>query len=238
VLLDDLGQMRRNVDGDVDLAVLEGGHADGVVGNRLEDDGLDVGGAPPVIGDGLHHDLLVLGPAHELVGPGADRIPGDRRGVLARVLLGRVHGRAPEGQVGDEHRPRLLGVHAYRVLVHDLDPIDEAEGRRAPELVGGIGQPLEAELDRLRVKVLPVVELHALAELDLPGGRRHQLGKLGGQPRHQLQALVPLDEQGEHLSPHVGGGLLRLIHHVERGRVHTLGDDDLAHRGREGRGGK
>ena len=238
VLLDDGGEVRRDVDGDVDLAVLERSHADGVVGDGLEHDGLDVGRAPPVAGEGLHHDLLVLRPAHELVRSGSDRVLGDGRGVLPRVLLGGIHRRLPQGHVAHEHRPRLLGVDPDRVGVHDLHVVDGSEGRGAAELVGRIGEPLEADLHRVCVEVLPVVELGALAQLDLPGGRSHQLRQLGGQPGDQLQALVALDEHVEHLGPDVRRRLLLLVHHVERRRIHALSDHHLARGSGHGRPGK
>jgi hypothetical protein len=120
------------------------------------------------------------------------------------------------------------------VPIHDLDPVEEAEGRRAPELVGGIAQPLEAELHGLGVEIFAVVKFHSPAQLDLPGRGRHQLRELGGELRHQGQALIPRHQHVEHLGAHIGGRLLRLIHHVQRGRIHTLGDDHLARRGRDG----
>ena len=48
----------------------------------------------------------------------------DEGRVLARVGLGRVHGRLAEGHDGGEGRPRLRGLHAHGVGVHDVDLVD------------------------------------------------------------------------------------------------------------------
>ena len=232
VLLDDAAQVGWDVHRHVDLGVLERGHPHRVVGDRLEDHGLDLRGAVPVAREGLHHDLFVLGPADELEGPGADGSPRDRDRVLARVLLGRVHRGLAQGDVAQEHRPRLLGVDPHGVGIHDLHPVDRRERRGAPQLVGRVGQALDAELDRVGVEILAVVELDAPAQLELPGGRRHQLGHLGRERRHQLEGLVALDQALEHLRAHVRRRRLLLVHHVERGGVHALRDHDLARGGR------
>ncbi len=216
----------------VDLAVLQRGHPHRVVGDRLEDDRLDLRRAAPVAREGLHHDLFVLGPADELVRPGPDGGPGDRGRVLARVLLGRVHRGLTQGDVAQEHRPGLLGVDPHRVGVHDLHPVDRGERRGAAQLVGRVGQTLDAELDRLGGEVLAVVELDAAPQLELPRGRRHQLRHLGRERGDQLEGLVALEQRLEHLRAHVRRGLLLLVHHVERGGVHALRDHDPALGGR------
>jgi hypothetical protein len=82
-------------------------------------------------------------------------------------------------------------VHAHRIGIHDLDAVDGAE-------VGARAQSrrldtLEAELGRLGVEGLTVVELHALAELDFPCCRRDEFRQLGGERRHDLEILVALD---------------------------------------------
>src|ERR1700730_8146027 len=115
VVRDDVGQMRRDVDGHVDLAVLERGHPHRVVGDGATHDVLDLGRAPPVTWVRLEHDLLVLRPLHEAVRPGADGSLGDERAVLAGIGLGRIHGRLGEGHDGHEGRPRLARVPAHRV---------------------------------------------------------------------------------------------------------------------------
>jgi hypothetical protein len=96
------------------------------------------------------------------------------------------------------------------------------------------GHALEAELHRVGVEVLAVVELDALAQLHFPHGRRHQLGQLDGEAGDQLQVGVALHEHVEDLRGHVRGRRLLLVHGVERGRIDALGDDDLAG-GRRGR---
>ena len=117
-------------------------------------------------------------------------------------------------------------MHAHRGGVHDLDAIDGTEvGARAQRR--GL-DALQAELHRLRVELLAVVELDALAELDFPDGGRDELGKLGGQSGDDLEIVVALHEAIEDVPGDHGGGGLLLVHGVERGRVHSLGDDDLA----------
>src|SRR5262245_35221936 len=228
VPLDDPGEVRGDVHRDVDLAVLQRGAPHRVVWDRLEDHRLDPGRPTPVAGEGLHHDLLVLGPAHELVGPGADGILRDRRRVLARIFLRRIHGDLAQGNVAQEDGPRLLGVDLHGVGVDDLHPVDRRERRRATELVRRVDEALDAELHGLCGEVFAVVELDALAELDLPGGGRHQLRHLRGERRHELEALVALEQRLEYLGAHVRGRLLLLVRHVEGLRVHALRDHHLA----------
>ena len=125
-------------------------------------------------------------------------------------------------------------MHPDGVRVHDLDALDRREEGRAAELPLAAREALEAPLRRLGVEVLPVVELDALAELDLPGRRSHELRHLGRERGDDLEALVPLVERVEDVATQVRCGCLRLVHHVERRRVHALRDDDLA-RGSGGR---
>src|SRR4030095_3677109 len=95
----------------------------------------------------------------------------------------------------EEYRPRLLGVDLHGVRIDDLHPVDRRERCRAPQLVGGISETLEAELHRIGVEVLAVVELDTTPQLHLPRGRRGQLGHLGGERGYELEALIALEQR-------------------------------------------
>jgi len=82
-----VGEMRRDVDRHVDLAVLQRGDPHRVVGDRPETTVL-IFERRASRRRWLQHDLLVLGPAHELVGPGTDRLARDVGGCLPAYALG------------------------------------------------------------------------------------------------------------------------------------------------------
>jgi hypothetical protein len=91
---------------------------------------------------------------------------------------------------------------------------------------------LQAELHRVRVELFPVVELDALAKLDLPHRGGHQLRHLAGERGHDLEVLIALHERVEDVGGHHRRGRLLLIHGVERAGIDSLGDHDLALGGR------
>src|SRR2546425_1090170 len=168
----------------------------------------------------------------------AGKQPADisRQPIGTGIRLGRVHRHLREGHDREEGRPRLGGVHADRVRVHDLDRLDGAEVRRRAQL--GILDTLDAELRRLGVEVLAVVELDALAELDLPRGRRHQLRHLGGEGGDDLEVRIALPERFEDVRGDDRRRRLLLVHDVERRRIDALRDHDLARRRRRRRDGQ
>jgi hypothetical protein len=59
--------VRGNVHGHVDLAILERGHPDGVVGNGAKHDRLDPGRSAPVLVVRVELDAVVFDPADEPV---------------------------------------------------------------------------------------------------------------------------------------------------------------------------
>ena len=135
-------------------------------------------------------------------------------------------GITPQGQLGVQDGEGLGGDDVDGVLVLDLHAIDGPEGRHA-EVVGRVGHPLQAELGHLGVELLPVGELHPLAELELPGGGIDQLVR-GGQPGRDLQVLVA-DQQGVvDVQEHVEGRRLLVVLGVQRRGIHPLCHHHLA----------
>src|SRR2546426_12327587 len=85
--------------------------------------------------------------------------------------LGRHDEGVREGRAVDEVRPGLLREESRRMVVDDLHLPDEApvRGRGEVALAGRIERVVDRGLDRRGGKGLAVVELDALAELELPG---------------------------------------------------------------------
>src|SRR5437667_122171 len=106
----------------------------------------------------------------------------------------------------------------------------------------GIGRKISvltlgAPPHRLGVDLLPVVERDPLADLELPGGRVDELPRLG-QPGDDLEVLVAEEERVVDVQEHVVGWGLLVPLRVQCGRVHALGDHDLALGGRQSGRGK
>ena len=185
----------RDVLDDVGLAVEQGGDPRGGLGDEPERDALDLRLAAPVVGVRLQRHPVALHPLDELEGAGPDRMEGEVVALLLHVLW-RQHDDAPAARVGgagQEHGERPLADHVDRVLVDDLDPLHRGERRLGPRL-RVVELALDAELDGVRVEGLPVVELHAAAQLELVRGRADEpprLGQAAGEPH----PLVP-DQQG------------------------------------------
>ena len=129
--------------------------------------------AAPVRVVGLDHDAVVLGPLDELERARTHGLEvglhvADLRHVLGRELVHEGHARRHRGV-------RHLGVEAHRVGIDDLHALDRAEPALLRRLEVRAVDALEGELDRIRVEGLAIVELHALAELDLPHLVAHEL---------------------------------------------------------------
>jgi hypothetical protein len=119
-------------------------------------------------------------------------------------------------------------VDAHGERVHDLHVAERSEGGSPAHLVLGVHQSLEAELDRLRVHRLAVVELHAGPELELPHRGSHELRHLAGEGRLYLELGVALEQRIEDVPADVPRRRFLVIHRIEGGRVHALGDGHLA----------
>jgi hypothetical protein len=119
-------------------------------------------------------------------------------------------------------------VESHGERIHDLHVAQRSEGRSAAHLVLGIHQSLEAELDRLRVDRLAVVESYAGPELELPHRGGDELGHLAGEGRLHLELGVALEQRIEDVPADVPRRRFLVIHRIEGGRVHTLGDGHLA----------
>ena len=114
----------------------------------------------------------------------------------------------------DEGAERVFQHHLHRVVVHHVGVVDHHVEALPLQVVLRIAGAIEAELHRRRVERRPVVERHALAQMEdeLLGifARLEALGEL----RPQFHVLV------EHIEPfeHQPRGRLRQVV-VEIGRV-------------------
>src|SRR5436309_15679327 len=114
------------------------------------------------------------------------------------------------------------------VGVQNFHSVQHVWTRRAAELVCGINEALDAELYRLRLEVLSVVELDALPKPDLPQGRRDGSRQLRGQAWDRLEGFISLDERLEDLSADVRRRCLLVVRHIESAWIGRLGNNDLA----------
>ena len=107
---------------------------------------------------------------------------------------------------------------------HDLPVVG---GARVLERAGEVVPAVEVEADRLGVERLPVVERHALAELERPDGAvRVRLPALG-EPRHGLgRARLQEDERLEELGDGADRLTVRNERAVEHDRVGRAGEDE------------
>ena len=150
--------------GDVDLAPLQHRRSRGGIRDALEDEPLHRRHLAPVRLVGLHDQLDARRVAHELVGPQADRllleaVVADLLDVLLRHDPARA---AHEGAV-ERHEvgPRLVQVKAHAIGIDDDHlPHLVVQDLRA---LGAV----EAELHVLGGEGVAVVELQALAQLEL-----------------------------------------------------------------------
>ena len=151
--------------GDVHLAALEHGHARRGLRDHLEHDTLDARRLAPVALEGLHHQLDARRVAHELVRAQADGMLLEAVGTdLLDVLLGHDPARAADDRpvVAHEVGPRLVQREAHAGGRDDGDLLDLVVQQLALRAV-------EAELHVLRGERIAVVELEALAQLELVG---------------------------------------------------------------------
>ena len=197
---------------DVDLTRAQTGQPRRGVGNPAHHQLLERRRLPPVLGHRLEAVVVALPALDVAVGSGADRVQG--RLLLAHrlhVLLRRDVLVADELRDLGRHLPQaILEVQHDRVLVGDLDTVevDAEEGRGAARRVR-----LEVLLDR-ELHVLgghlaePLVELHALAQLEGPGSHLVRRLPFRGQPRTHSKGLgIARDERVVDAVPE---GLLRL----------------------------
>src|SRR5437016_3177961 len=167
----------RDVGDDVGLPLLERDDAGEVVGDRLPDDPVDrrrpALPAPPVA-VGLHHEPLVLHPLHEAV---RARAHGPPRQLL-HALLGREARREDlSSHLRQTHEQQRIGLLRHDTTgrrVRDLDRLDRREARRRDGPARN-QVALERRPDVLRRQRHAVVELHPLAERELPRGVVHVL---------------------------------------------------------------
>ena len=179
-------------------------------------------------------DAIALRVAHELVGPGADR-------RLAGVEI--VGGRLRRG-LRDDRDLRHVGGHqriGRRGLEPDRQRIDDdhlldllrvgGERRRA---VRHRRHALDRGDDVGRGEVAAVVELDALAQLELPRQRVDRL-PFGREPRLELRLLVALHEVAEDVGGDVVVRREVVIVRIDGGDVGAEADGQIRGRGRERR---
>ena len=127
------------------------------------------------------------------------------------------------GQGGEEGEVHLLEVQDDRVVVQNLDAV-QVLGIGfdvGPQVRGGA---LQRELDVLRLQLLAVVELHALAEVHLVrrvGDKLPLLGQTGAEGA----VVVQEDEGVVDLMTGAGTGIIVVTDGIERGRVVLVGHD-------------
>ena len=190
-------------------------------------------------------DAVAFDIADELVGTGAD-------GRLAAV---EILGRGFRRRLRDHHHLRHVGRHqrirrgrleADRIRIDDDDFLDllgeRGERRRA---VGHRRDALDRRDDVGRGEVAAVMELDAVAQLELPGQRVDRL-PLGSEAGLELRLLVALDEVAEDVRGDVVVRRDVVVVRVERGHVGAESDGQgrrrrgmrrRAERQREDRGG-
>ena len=117
--------------------------------------------------------LLLFAPLLELVGTGADGVVlHPLVALFPDRLLGLHH---LGGEPLDEDRVRAVRLEPHRLGVHHLDALDLGVVAARGELVLRIQHAVEGGLDVPRGEGCAVMELHALAELDVPGRVIHVL---------------------------------------------------------------
>src|SRR6266545_3141969 len=116
---------------------------------------------------GMMRMRLLLVPLDELVGPCANRVLlHPLVAFLLYLLLGLHH---LGGQALHEERIGAVGLEVNGGLVHHLDALDLGVVAAGDHLLLGVEHPVEGGLDVAGGEGGAVVELDALAELDLPG---------------------------------------------------------------------
>ena len=122
-------------------------------------------------------------------------------------------------------RPR--GLDAERVIVHLAHILAlgiGGEARRAPLDVRGA---LEGEHDVVRRERRAVMELHALAQRELPGGVVESLPR-GGQPGHGVLLLVHVHQGVENVARHGIVGTEVVEVRIHRGGLGANADGQFA----------
>ena len=244
IRLDVRGEREGQVQHHVHVAPLQRGQARRRVGDDLPHDALGGRLRSPVAGIGLDHDAVAHDVFDEAERARADVPVGDELVLELGQALGRRHAHGLRGEPARHHRVRDLGDDAHGVGIDDEDVL--AEGRRPRELGQRIelrpDGALDGELDALRGELLPVVELHAAPELDLPRVRVQVLPRLGeeGLELHGLRVASqePLAHQPEDRAGQDGPELVRVYRF--RGRREGDGERGLLLRlgpGRAGDGG-
>ena len=136
------------------------------------------------------------------------------------------------GQGGEEGEVHLLEVQDNRVVVHDLDVV-QVLGIGfdvGPQVRGGAFQ---RELDVLRLQILAVVELHALAEVHLVRRIGDELPLLG-QAGAEGAVVVQEDEGVVDLMTGAGTGIIVVADGIEHGCVVLVGHDQRVLGGERG----
>ena len=182
----------------VEVVGEERGDARAVVRHDAEDDPVP-GRLRAAVGVVAHElDAVAAGEARELVRPGADRrfagVEVLGAGAGRRLLRHDEH----RVQVVRHHRVRRRGLQADRVAVDDLLRDDRpGEGGERAGARRERRRPVDRERDVLGGELRAVAELHALAELELPGrriDRAPRLGEAGDEPHVLVDVRERLED--------------------------------------------
>ena len=177
----------------VELARLQIGETHGRVGDRQEDNAVEMYRVlVPIIGEAIEHDAILRYPLGEFVGAGAHRMLAE---LVARRLsrLGRNDHPGTVGQLRQQRGERLVEHQLYRVVVDDLDRFERADLALAVRARQG-EVALETKLHRLGVQRLAIVKLDALTQLHRHGLVVVAEFPLRRQHRHDAELGVDIDE--------------------------------------------
>ena len=233
VLLDDAGQVRRDVHRHVDLAVLQRGHPHRVVGDRLEHDRLDLRraaassrGRPPSRSPRPWTSARTCTARCRW---GSCEIDGR---VLARVLLGRVH-RRPGGsamwlrKIGHGFLVWIRTVYGSTISTRSIGAKDD-EPR---SLLAGLTRRSRLNFTDSALKSSPLWNLTPRRSLNSHVVGATSFGISAASAGTSLRLWSRSSSDSNIWRADVRRRLLLLVHHVERRRVHALRDHDLAGRG-------
>ena len=184
--------------------------------------------AAPVLVEGFEPDVLVALPLHELPGAGAHRRPCCRTPpspTFSTCFLGTMR---EEHEALEQERERLVGDQMDRVRVDDLHFLDRADVAvlgRLLLLLARLQHPVERELHVLGRHGGAVVELDALAELELPRRVVERLPRQG-QRGLELQLRAAVQERVEHVDVDEDADALEVHVRVEGRRVRRQRDGE------------
>jgi len=195
-----LQAVRRHFHHDVEPTRQHLGDARVGVGDRPEDDRLELRRPVPIVFVPGRHHFRVRLPFGEFVGAGAG-------GIAAEILAVFLHRRGRDdqagriGEIGQERRVGGVELELDRRRIdrrHFLDGGEEESERKGSGVGEGmifLQHPVEVELDRFGIERRAVVEFDALPQLESVGLAVLGDGPALGQRRFDLQRAVLIADQ-------------------------------------------